>query len=418
MNGEKTMRIIELRAENFMRLKAVRIMPDKTLVRIEGRNAAGKSAVLNLVAAMLGGGKWKQEDPIRRGERKATGTLAIGPPGGPPKYVITKRWIKGNEYLEVKSANGDRLASPQRMLAELYDDLTLDPLEFSRMSATEQAATLRRIAGINVVALDEERGKLYAERTVANRAANEAKARVGPMPPKPARDTPISVSELAARQQEAVAHNREVDDLERLTSQAIADAQAIEQQVAALKGRLAVAQKVASEGSKKIREMNRIDVADLGAEIAAAEQHNAAIVARRQYEERAADAKAKVQAAEALDDQIKAIDDEKERKLREAKFPLPGLGVSADGLPTLNDIPLSQASSSEQLRIGAAIALSGDRPLRLLLIREGSMLDEGGLADLDSICQEFNAQALVERVADTRSPGAVYIEDGEVIDEI
>ena len=49
------MKIIELQAENVKRLKAVDITPDGTLQIIGGRNAQGKSAVLDSIWLALGG---------------------------------------------------------------------------------------------------------------------------------------------------------------------------------------------------------------------------------------------------------------------------------------------------------------------------------------------------------------------------
>ena len=49
------MKIIELQAENVKRLKAVDITPDGTLQIIGGRNAQGKSAVLDSIWLELSG---------------------------------------------------------------------------------------------------------------------------------------------------------------------------------------------------------------------------------------------------------------------------------------------------------------------------------------------------------------------------
>ena len=48
------MKIIELRATNIKRLKAVEITPDGTMQVIGGRNAQGKSSVLDAIWLALG----------------------------------------------------------------------------------------------------------------------------------------------------------------------------------------------------------------------------------------------------------------------------------------------------------------------------------------------------------------------------
>jgi recombinational DNA repair ATPase RecF len=49
----KTMQIIELRAENFKRITAVRIRPDGKVVNISGRNGQGKSSVMDSIWATI-----------------------------------------------------------------------------------------------------------------------------------------------------------------------------------------------------------------------------------------------------------------------------------------------------------------------------------------------------------------------------
>ena len=85
------MKIIELRAENVKRLKAVGIHPDGTLQVIGGRNAQGKSSVLDAIWLALGGGKAGKSTsvPIRDGEDKASVTLDLG------DLIVTGSWTKG-----------------------------------------------------------------------------------------------------------------------------------------------------------------------------------------------------------------------------------------------------------------------------------------------------------------------------------
>ena len=74
------MKIVELQAENVKRLKAVEITPDGTMQVIGGRNAQGKSSVLDAIWLALGGGKASKETPlpIRDGEDKASVRLDLG----------------------------------------------------------------------------------------------------------------------------------------------------------------------------------------------------------------------------------------------------------------------------------------------------------------------------------------------------
>ena len=128
------MKIIELQAENVKRLKAVDITPDGTLQIIGGKNAQGKSSVLDAIWLALGGGKATKETvlPIREGESKASVTLDLG------DLVVARSWTLKGTTLKVTAKDGATYRSPQKMLDELVGRLSFDPLAFTRLSAREQ----------------------------------------------------------------------------------------------------------------------------------------------------------------------------------------------------------------------------------------------------------------------------------------
>lgn len=62
-------KLISLEAENFKRLKAVRIEPNGNgITVISGNNANGKSSVLDAIQAAIGGKRATPEKPIRDGQ--------------------------------------------------------------------------------------------------------------------------------------------------------------------------------------------------------------------------------------------------------------------------------------------------------------------------------------------------------------
>ena len=71
-------RLIELRAENFRKLKAIAIKPDRAVFKISGRNEQGKSAVLDVVAAAIGGKDAFPKTPVRTGQKEAELFLDFG----------------------------------------------------------------------------------------------------------------------------------------------------------------------------------------------------------------------------------------------------------------------------------------------------------------------------------------------------
>ena len=82
------MKIIRLTAENVKRLRAVEITPDGTLQVVTGRNAQGKSSVLDAIWLALGGGTAARDTPrpVRDGEERASVTLDLG------DLTVTRTW--------------------------------------------------------------------------------------------------------------------------------------------------------------------------------------------------------------------------------------------------------------------------------------------------------------------------------------
>jgi hypothetical protein len=95
-----------------------------------------------------------------------------------------------------------------------------------------------------------------------------------------------------------------------------------------------------------------------------------------------------------------------------AKMPIQGLSLEG-GRVMFNGIPLDQASSAEQLRVSTAIAMSSNPELRVIRIKDGSLLDPDGMAMLKAMAKENDFQIWIEHVADN-DPIAVVIEDGSL----
>ena len=63
------MKIVKLSSENIKKLVAVEITPTGDVVKIEGRNDAGKSSVLDSIAMALGGAALIPGVPVRQGQK-------------------------------------------------------------------------------------------------------------------------------------------------------------------------------------------------------------------------------------------------------------------------------------------------------------------------------------------------------------
>lgn len=113
-------------------------------------------------------------------------------------------------------------------------------------------------------------------------------------------------------------------------------------------------------------------------------------------------------------EEIARIDAEKAAMLAAAKFPVDGLSFAADGGITYRNLPLSQASGAERIRVSMAIALASNPTIKLVLIRDASLLDEDSLAMVAEMAEAAGAQVILERVG-SGDPDAVIIVDGGTV---
>src|SRR5690606_2762740 len=91
------------------------------------------------------------------------------------------------------------------------------------------------------------------------------------------------------------------------------------------------------------------------------------------------------------------IDDQKAVALKAASYPLQGLELTDDGV-LLDGVPFAQANQAARLRAGVAIGCALNPRIKVLLVREGSFLDDEGLELVEKVAAEHDALVLVERV--------------------
>lgn len=402
------MKIVNLYAENVLRLKAAEITPDSSVVLIGGNNGAGKSSTLNSMFLALAGRAASKEiaRPVRDGADEAHVRLDLG------ELIVTRKWKGDKTTLTVESADGAKYSSPQTILDKLRgSEAMADPMEFTQLPAAKQKAILMGLVELpfDPEELDAKRRGLFDRRTDASRELKRLQAQLDGMHPAPAGtpDVEVSVSDLLRELGDAEESNRvtrvirqDVEQNELLVEQLRERLRQAEEDL--IGNRAALAARPAPVDTEALRE-RLDDVENVNANVRA-KQARAAVSAQR--DEMAA------KAAE-LTDGIAALDREKEDGLAAADFPIKGLGFDEDGV-TYNEVPFKQASSAEQLRVSTAMCMALNPELRVLYIRDGSLLDDRNLDLIGRMAEANDFQIWVERVG-TKDPGAVIIEDGLVL---
>ena len=403
------MKIIELRAENVMRLKAVEITPDGTVQVIGGRNAQGKSAVLNAIWLALGGGKASKDisRPIRDGEEKASVRLDLG------DLVVTRSWTRKGTTLKVENPEGASFKSPQGMLDALVGQLSFDPLAFTRLSPKDQREALLDLVDLDVDldALDTEAKQVFQERTEIGRQGKS----IGDIPaidddlPK----TEESVSEWVTRLGEAQEMAAYLEKTEAQRQQALRDVADAENEIGRLMSLIETRTKESQYLANAIDAVEPPDLRFIQVKIGSVEETNQRIRANNAAKARLREKVELREQYNALTDRLTELDEQKANALADAVFPVDGLSFDESGV-LFQGVPLSQASSAEQIRVSLAMGMALNPKLRVLMIKDGSLLDEDSMAAIRDQVADGDFQLWLE-VVNPDDPSAVLIEDGMVV---
>lgn len=105
--------------------------------------------------------------------------------------------------------------------------------------------------------------------------------------------------------------------------------------------------------------------------------------------------------------------EQKAAAIEAANLPVPGLAFG-DGAVTLNGVPFEQASDAEKLRASVAIAATLAGKLKVIRIRDGSLLDDDGMRILADFGEQHGMQIWLEKVDSSGRVGFV-IENGELV---
>ncbi len=406
------MKIISLQAENIKKLVAVEIKPDGNMVEITGRNGQGKTSVLDSIWWALSGATNIPGRPIRKGEFEARIKLDLG------EIVVTRTFKikddKTGEYttsLSVLNADGSKFGSPQAMLDGLLGSLTFDPLEFSRMEPKQQFNTLSRfVPDVDFHEIETQNEGDYAKRTELNRKAKDCRTLAEKII-VPAGGVMAAVDDSALIDQLQQASSTNTDILTRKNNRDLLAKKAMTNRQEAKR---LVDEAVTIE--KKLADApplpEPVDVDALRQKIAEAQEINADVARRDARKKHMDDAKVHQDAADGLSRQMDAREAEKRDKIAAATLPVPGLGFG-DGFITLNGVPFDQASDAEQLRASIAIAMASNPKLRVIRVRDGSLLDDQAMKLLGEMANAQDMQVWIERVASDGKVGFV-LEDGQV----
>lgn len=430
MSEEKGLRIIELKAENVKKLKAIEIKPEGNTVVISGKNENGKTSVLDAIFLALGGKVASKgvTKPIRDGEESAYSRVDLG------DIIVTRKWT-GNDksYLTVENRDGAVFKSPQAILDNLIGNLSFDPLAFSNMDDKSQREILLDLVNIDLdlEQWEIDRKRYYDDRTEVNRKVKELNGQIAGInipEDTPAEEVKTSTIleeiEEAQKVQNANDEKRRVAEALRQDLVILAnEKENIEGQISNLQQELEVKQIQIRETRSNLQTMNPElaalvdpDMEVFKGKLANIEETNEQVREKLKKVDLQAKMEAEEKDSQRLTEEINEMDVNKAKAIEAAEFPIEHLGFDEDGV-TYKGIPFGQCSAAESLRVSLSIAIAVNPKLRVLRIMDGSLLDKDNMKIIEEMVKEHDYQVWVELVREEPDGASVFIEDGEVKEE-
>lgn len=457
------MKIIELRAQNIKNLKAIEIAADGKTVILSGKNEVGKSSVIDAITMALTG--QMVERPIKDGEARAEVAIDLGEylvkrvwtAAGNRLEVSAKDGAKyaspqamldkmigqlSFDPLAFKdmgnNAEGKRKQRDLLMKVvgldfgdldakrkEVYDRRTFinhkiveaesvvakmnipaEGVPADEIIIGQEIEKLRSIEDQRTVYLAAVRDKEYLHNNIEDiksRIAGEKERQE-----KRVKDFDLdliringSVNQRVKELEDLIARTRDdgekkVKEIVKLyEDEARAAGQRIDEYAASI-GRI----EASIDSFAMPPEIPQSDIDALRTRIKEAEGINIAVRNAQSYRTFKNELEVSRTLSNGLTDDLAKIDADKAQQIIAAQYPVPGLGVSDDSI-LYNDLPFSQASDGVKIRVSTAIAMKINPNLRVILIKEASLLDSESLKGIIDMAKENDYQLFIERVSDS-----------------
>ncbi len=410
MSEKEPVKIIQLDITDFKRIKAFNITPEQVgTTVIGGKNAQGKTSVLDALEYLLGGGKHKPTSAQREGAEKPpviAGKLSNG--------ITVKRSGK-NSALTVTDETG--MKGGQTLLDELFSQLSLNITPFLESSAKKKAETLLKTIGVGdeLDKIDAEEKRLSDERVIVGRESKNKQGLAESLPSfDDAPKEPVVIGELIQQQKEIVdqiyanqsvrmnrlslaslieSYDSDIAEQERVIAQLKNDRQATKDNLDA------------TPAPPDDQSTDEIE-----SQIANAESLNEKYRANEAKAAARKESLAVCASYEKLTDKIESARDSRTALLDGADMPLDGLSVDAGEL-TYKSQKWDCMSQAEQLRVACAIAMKLKPDCGLLVLDGAEKFDVDTMKDFDKWAKVNNLQIITTRVS-TGDECTIVIEDG------
>lgn len=432
------LRVIKASITNFKNIGFREVEFEGRSAVIAGPNQAGKSSLIQAIVSPLNS-KYMPVEPIKKGEEKGKLELTVGGvlDGEQQTYVISTYFSPEHSRgrLVLENGEGAKISGGKSTLNEIIGDISFDVFEFIRLGRTDTGKTSE--AGVKkqiellksfmpkeslreLHKLDQERLTKYNERTEINSTVKYIESIIKGTHYRVAQIEEYAEPKVPQEIMESIDKAKKINENIRLCEEAVIDAprsikghrneiEEAEAKIESLKiwieqrkGLIIELEEKETKANAYLAKKQKIDLDPLYASLETITEHNGHVEKVKNLKEQEEQLKVKKKESQDITDRLAKIDQLKKDVFSSSTLPVPGLEFSEEqvlfeGLPFNED----QIPTSQLIQIGLKLGAALNPNLRLMVIKDGSLLDEKAMDAVLKFCEENNYQVLIEMVQAT-----------------
>jgi predicted ATP-dependent endonuclease of OLD family len=425
---EQGLRILTAEITNFKNISYKEVEFNGKSAIIAGKNGAGKSAFLSALMSPIDS-RVIPPKPIKDGEEKAEIEIEVGGilHGQSVKYKLAIYFSQANQKgrIVVYDEDGAKVEGGKTIIDSLVGNIGFDIFEFINKGKTpsgkpseaglrEQIEILTSLMpqeGVEKLHnLDAEYNQKYAERTEINSECKRLEALLKhnftqeeiELYEKPKDDTEVKekMVKVVDFAEKWSTNMRKIESNNEALSYLPNEIAELEAKLAAKKKELADAQEFKVKAEQWLaKNPEKPSVESISKELQSIQSHNEKHLEVKRLFDNQQKAMQENERSEKITERLSAIKNEKKQVF--ASYPLPVKDLEFDESSiTYQGLPLhdEQINTSKLIAIGLRIGMAMNPNLRVMIIRDGSLLDKETIAYVLKIADKYGYQLFIEMV--------------------
>jgi hypothetical protein len=114
-----------------------------------------------------------------------------------------------------------------------------------------------------------------------------------------------------------------------------------------------------------------------------------------------------------LTQKLEGIEAGKKELLESSDFPVKGMLIEGNSI-YVDGIPFNDLNTAKKIEVATYVAIAQNPKIKLIVIRNGSLLDDESLATVAKVAEEKSYQVVVEKVSKEQQLDSIHIVEGKI----